>query len=109
MLFLIISFCGDRTMAKQKTVTHLPAPSTPRLAAQLFTAMGELVMIAVCVVGIVTIVGRVVAGAELKSRERLRSSPPRWEVCRFDRQFGEMCAPADPPPPVRWHYARELY
>jgi hypothetical protein len=65
-------------MAKLKTVTHaLPAPSTPRLAAQLFTAMGELVMIAVCIVGIVTVVDWVQAGTELKSRERLRSSPPR--------------------------------
>jgi hypothetical protein len=31
-------------MAKHKTVKHLPPPTPPRLAAQLFVALGELVV-----------------------------------------------------------------
>jgi hypothetical protein len=47
-------------MAKHKSITHLPpAPSTPapRLAAQLFTAFGELLAVAAAAVGVVTIAG----------------------------------------------------
>jgi hypothetical protein len=33
----------------------VPAPSAPRLAAQQFTAAGELLTVAICVVGVVTV------------------------------------------------------
>jgi len=46
-------------MPKHKTVTHLPAPppAAPLLAVQLFVALGELVIIAASILGLVTAVG----------------------------------------------------
>jgi hypothetical protein len=97
-------------MAKQKTVTHLPATPTPRLAHQLVTAAGEMVILAACVLGFVTAASWLIAGYELRTRST-PTRPPRpteWVVCRLDRHFGEMCQ-TDRPPPVRRHYARDGY
>jgi hypothetical protein len=72
--------------------------------------MGDLIMVSVSVVRIVTVAGWLVAGAELRSRS-VPTHPPRpteW-VCWLDRRYGEMCEPADRPPPVRRHYARDGY
>jgi hypothetical protein len=86
-------------MAKHKTVTHLPAapPAAARLSAQLFTAAGELIMVGVAVVGIVTVVGWVIAGAELrrdlKPREHLPAPREIILHCWFDRRYGEICEP----------------
>jgi hypothetical protein len=101
-------------MAKHKTVTHVPpAASSPRLFPQLMTAIGELIAVAVLLLGVVTLSSWVVAGYDVYARmarpDRPRSSPSGWEVCRLDRHFGEMCAPADRPPPARRHYARDVY
>jgi hypothetical protein len=96
------NFCAvrkDETVAKHKTVTHLPpsapppspAPA-PRLVAQLLTAAGDLVVLGACVLGFVTAVGWLIAGAELRSRSA-PAHPPRW-VCWIDRRYGEeMCEP----------------
>jgi hypothetical protein len=77
-------------------------PAAPRLAAQLFTVMGELVMVAVSIVGIVTIVGWIAAGAELRSKSAPTRPPrpPEWMMCWNERR-GEWCVPADRPP-GRW-------
>jgi hypothetical protein len=69
--------------------------------------MGELVMVAISVVGIVTIVGWVIAGAEMRNKgSPPRRSPPTEYVCCLDLHYGKMCEPADRPP-VRRHYARD--
>jgi hypothetical protein len=51
-------------MAKLKNVSHLPAAPAPapRLAAQLVTAVGELLVVGLCVVGIVTVSGTIHQG-----------------------------------------------
>jgi hypothetical protein len=102
-------------MAKHKTNTHLPAPpaappaAAPRLAVALLTVMGELVVVAACILGFVTATSWLLAGAELHSRSApTHRPPPREFVCWVDRRYGEMCEPAGPPPPRR-HYARDIY
>jgi hypothetical protein len=66
--------------------------------------------VAVCVVGVVTIVGYVLAGAELRTRSGTpRRAPPKEYVCWTDRRYGEMCEPADRQPTARRHYARDVY
>jgi hypothetical protein len=90
-------------MAKHKSVTHLPAPSSPRLAGQLVTAFGELLVVALCVVGVVTVAAWVATGAGLHiGRERPRSPHPEL-ICFRDHRTGEWCQPVDRPP-VRRHY-----
>jgi hypothetical protein len=95
-------------MAKHrtKTVTHLPAapPPAPRLAAQLLVAMGELLAVGVCVVGIVTVAGWVIAGAEPRSKS---VKPPSREIwrCWYDRRYGaEICQPPYRLPPSRRYW-----
>jgi hypothetical protein len=103
-------------MAKHKTVTHLPAPpaapppAAPRLAVGLLTVMGDLVVVAACVLGFVTAASWLLAGAELRSRNvpAHPARPTEW-VCWLDRRYGEMCEPANRPPTVRRHYARDVY
>jgi hypothetical protein len=98
-------------MAKHKSVTHLPPPPAPaappaRLAVQLMTALGELVIVAAYILGIVTAVGWALAGLDRRSRTVRPALPPTEYVCWHDRLYGEMCLPADRPPVVRRHYAR---
>jgi hypothetical protein len=57
-------------MAKRKTVTHLPAPrpAAPRLAAQVLTVAGEFVIVAACVLGLVTAGSWPVTGYDMHGR-----------------------------------------
>jgi hypothetical protein len=76
-----------RRVAKTKIV-HAP-PVTPaagpRLFAQLATAVGELLAVAIGVVGIVTIVGWVVTAHDASIRARQAQAPPFERVDRIDR------------------------
>jgi hypothetical protein len=94
-------------MSKHKAVVHLPAPTSapaPRLAAQLVTAIGDIVAVGLCVIGAAMVVTWVIAGMDPRVREHPRA--PQWEraamVCWIDRRYGEMCVPEDRPP-VRRH------
>jgi hypothetical protein len=72
--------------------------------------MGELVVVAAGIIGFVTIAGWLLASADLRSRSARNPPLPQatW-VCWVDRRFGEMCEPANRLPPVRRHYARDVY
>jgi hypothetical protein len=100
-------------MAKHKTVTHLPSPSlpsipAPRLAAQLFVALGELVAVGLCVVGLVTVVSWLITG-DARNKGTRQPSPPReiWR-CWYDRRHGgEICDPPYRRPPLRRYWTRD--
>jgi hypothetical protein len=84
-------------MAKHKTVTHIPAappPVTaapaPRLAVQLLTVLGEFIVVAACILGIVTAIGWLLAGIDRGRVARPAPLPPRDWVCWTDRR-GEVC------------------
>jgi hypothetical protein len=100
-------------VAKHKTITHLPAappPPAPRLVAQLLVAAGELLVLSVCVVGVVTVVGWIIAWTDRRAPGVQR--PPLEQarlVCWIDRRYGEMCEPAYRSPPMPPHYARDFY
>jgi hypothetical protein len=88
-------------VAKHKTVQHLPAPPpappapAPRLLAQLLTALGELIVVAIFGLGVFTAAMWLIAGWEMRSRPA-PTHPPRpteW-VCWTDRRYGEVCEPA---------------
>jgi hypothetical protein len=102
-------------VAKHKTVTHLPsAPasaSAPRLAAQLLTVAGELVIVAACVLGLVTAGRWLIAGADLRGRAARQPPLQQREIvlwCHVDRRGYEWCE-REPVyrPPVRRFYARD--
>jgi hypothetical protein len=88
-------------MSKHKTITHLPPAPAPRLAAQLLVAIGELMTVVACVLGIVT------AAVWLfpKALPSARPPAPPPMVCWYDLRYGETCW-ADRPP-VRRHFVRE--
>jgi hypothetical protein len=100
-------------MSKHKTVTHVPAapapsppaPATPRLAAQLLTALGELVVVAAAVLGIVTAVSWALAGMDRTRIARQPQQPAAEWVCWVDR-YGEICRPVDHRPGPRRYFAR---
>jgi hypothetical protein len=97
-------------VAKHKTVTHLPAPpSSPRLAGQLVTAAGELLVIAAAILGIVVAVIWLRDGYDLHNRMARHDRPPgQWLHCWRDRYGGELCRPDDRGPlGYRRHYARD--
>jgi hypothetical protein len=63
---------------------------------QLISAAGELVIIAACVLGLVTAGSWLIAGAELRSRSAQPPSPPSREVWYWwwDRRYGgDICEP----------------
>jgi hypothetical protein len=99
-------------MAKHKSSIHLPPPPAApasRLAVQLLTAAGELVIIAACVLGLVTAGSWLIAGAELHSRSARQPAVPRevWH-CRWDRRYGgDICEPPYRLPPVRRYFMRD--
>jgi hypothetical protein len=100
-------------MAKQKLVTHLPAsPPAPRLAGQLVTAAGELIVVAAAILGIVVAVIWLRDGYDLHSRIARHDRPPgQWLHCWRDRYGGELCRPEDRGPPgyapVRRHFVSD--
>jgi hypothetical protein len=108
-------------MAKHKTVMHLPAaplpspPPAPRLFAQLLVAVSELLAVVVFAVGLFAVASWIMAGVDVRSRaaryEPYQPAPaPRERLrCWRDYRYGEMCEPADRSPPVRRHYARDVY
>ena len=107
-------------MAKHKSVTHthVPAPASPaapRLFAQLLTALGELVVAGVFILGLVTAAAWLIAGYDTYARmaARLDRPPPapgQWMRCSRDRYGGEFCRPDNHGPPAyRRHYARDNY
>jgi hypothetical protein len=101
-------------MAKHKSVTHLPPPTpaptpAPRLAVQLFVAVGELLAIGLCVIGIVTVVSWLFVATDVHSKATRQHYPPRevWH-CWYDRRYGgEICDPPYRLPPVRRYWARD--
>jgi hypothetical protein len=110
-------------MARHKTVTHVPSPvppAAPRLFAQLATAVGELLAVAIGVVGVVTIVGWVVIGFDVSTRLARHQAPPFDRVDRRDadlrptwrcwwdpRYRDQICQPVYPGAPSRRYWARE--
>jgi hypothetical protein len=102
-------------VAKHKTVTHLPAAtspapaSAPRLTAQLLTVAGELVIVAACVLGLITAGNWLITGYDVRSRAA-RQPPPMaarevWH-CWWDR-YGEICRPVDRGMQIRRYWARD--
>jgi hypothetical protein len=104
-------------MARHKTVSHLaatpPVPAAPRLAASLFTVLGELAATGLMIVGVVSVAGWLLESHDAHIRARQPQTPPRYEIpiqrremgwrCGYDRH-GEFCRPVD-----RWirpYYAR---
>jgi hypothetical protein len=80
-----------------------PAASTPRLVASLFVVAGELLAVAVFVLGLVTLASWLTKpSAAPVDTTHERRSPPPW-ACWADR-YGEHC---DRPP--HRHYARDVY
>jgi hypothetical protein len=93
-------------MARHKTVTHLPAqaPSQPRLLSQLLSALGELVVVAVFLLGLVTAGAWLLAGYDAYARmaRQLTPAPPgQWVHCWRDSR-GEICRPEDRGPMRRY-------
>jgi hypothetical protein len=94
---------------KHKTVTHVPsAPAaSPRLLSQLLTALGELVVVAVFLLGMVTLGAWTLAGYDVYARMARPDRPPgQWIHCWRDRYAGEICRPEDRGP-MRRFYARD--
>jgi hypothetical protein len=86
-------------MSKHKTVTHIPAAPAPRLAGQLVTAAGELIVVAIAIIGLITVGAWTMAGLDHYSR-MATPRPPRILHCRVDRWGHEWCervAPGDAP------------
>jgi hypothetical protein len=92
-------------VAKHKTVLHSPAAPSPPLAVQIMTALTQLVMVAVFLIGVVTLGAWLFAGLDVYAKMARPDRPPRELVCWMDRRYGKMCEAADRPPPVRRHYA----
>jgi hypothetical protein len=99
-------------MSKHKTVTHIPAAPplsppapAPRLAVQLLTVLGEFVVVAACILGIVTAIGWVLSGIDRSRVVRPAPVPPREWVCWMDPR-GEACRTAERRP-YRRQYARD--
>jgi hypothetical protein len=65
------------------------------------------VVVAACVLGFVTAAGWMIAGADMRTIRATRQPPLQQAtlVCWIDRRYGEMCMPADRPPPARRHFA----
>jgi hypothetical protein len=93
---------GPVAKHRTKTVTHLPAtpPAAPRLAAQLFVAFGELVAVALCVVGVVTVAGWLMSSTAFRKPVATPARPQPDLICFMDRRTGEWCQPVDRP--RRW-------
>jgi hypothetical protein len=85
-------------MAKHKSSIHLPPPPAapaPRLAVQLLTAAGDLVIVAACVLGLVTGISWLIAGADLAGGFARQPPAPRevWH-CWWDWRYGgDICKP----------------
>jgi hypothetical protein len=107
-------------MAKHKSFIHIPLPPAapspppppapapppaapaPRLAVQVLTVAGDLIIIAACVLGFVTAGNWLIAGVDPHSGT-VRQSPsaPRevWH-CWWDQRYGEICQPSYRLPPM---------
>jgi hypothetical protein len=97
-------------MAKHKSSIHLPPPSAPaaRLAVQLLTAAGEILIVAACVLGLVTAGSWLIAGADLRSRSARQPPAPQVWHCWWDRRYGgDICEPPYRLPPVRRYFLRD--
>jgi hypothetical protein len=94
---------------KQLPVPPPPAPA-PRLLVQVMTAMGELVIVGIGVVGVVVVVNWLLVGFEVSTkpvRREAQPSPWVWH-CWYDRRYGrEICEPPYRAPPARRFYARD--
>jgi hypothetical protein len=100
-------------VAKHRTVTHLPAPpSSPRLAGQLFTAIGELIAVAVFGLGVWTLAAWLLWGDAVALPPGVEWPRPGidravWR-CHYDPQHGERCWPTYRIPERR-HFVRDIY
>jgi hypothetical protein len=88
-----------------------PLPA-PRLFVQAATAMGELVLAGIGVVGAVVIINWMLVGFDVTSRPVRRQAqpapPPATWLSRVDRWSGERhCWPTYRSPPVQRFYARD--
>jgi hypothetical protein len=99
---------------KTTTVTNLPppAPPAPRLFAQVMTAMGELVLVGIGIVGVVVIVNWLLIGFDVANRPVRHGTPPQqspWVLrCWYDRAYRrEICDAPYRAPPARRFYARD--
>src|SRR5262245_13781570 len=97
-----------------KIVNHLPAPvppppasaaPAPRLAVQLFVAIGELLTLAACVLGIVTAVCWLLKPPRPPVDTSIERRMPSPWTCGLDRHGVEWCR-HDDRSPARRHYAR---
>jgi hypothetical protein len=96
-------------MAKHKSIIHMPAaappPPAPRLAVQMLTVMGELMVVAACILGIVAGAGWMLD----KGKVARPSAPPTTWACWVDRRYGEMCEPAARPFAPRRHFVHDFH
>jgi hypothetical protein len=107
---------GKAEMAKNKIVTHsptAPAASSPPLAVQIMTALAQLVMVGVFLLGLLVAGTWLVAGfdryAEQYARVTRPDRPPgTWVHCWRDRYGAEVCRQEDRGPPAyRRHYVSD--
>jgi hypothetical protein len=102
---------GHHVEAQDNHPRSAPPPSpAPRLLAQLITATGELVIVAIAIVGTVVVVNWLLIGFDVTTRPaRHEARPSAWVLrCWYDRRYGgEICEPPYRAPPMRPFYARD--
>jgi hypothetical protein len=96
-----------RPILRPRQLAPPPAPG-PRLAAELLSAAGELVIVAACILGFVTAGSWLITGADLHSRTTRQPPPAQVWRCWWDRRYGrEICEPPYRQPPMRRYFMRD--
>jgi hypothetical protein len=83
---------------KQLPVPSAPAPS-PRLLTLVMTAIGELLVVAIGIVGVVVVANWLLIGFDVSTRPALHQASPFDRVGRHDAEWR-------PPWKCRWEWDR---
>jgi hypothetical protein len=82
-----------------------PPLSAPRLVVQLFVAMGELLAIGVCIIGLITVANWLTRPVAAPVEQSARRAPPL--ICAIDRRGVEWCRRPEDRFSPRRHYVSD--